>query len=218
MPEIDQSFEREHAPAESSANILADSVITRPDMQLAGAPKTEDKSQSADDGLNDLELVEPGESQLPEFLERKESDDSVGSEPESSAERYQPPYYHLRYDFVEDPLQKGIGTLLYNFDSIAEKMSSVLNEPGIAEKETLPMAGLSKILSNPELAKGFTDSELNSMALLHSQAFRIRPDYEKFVSNPGSDGTETKSPYEGISYTKSTLMEAGEILGVIKDA
>lgn len=193
----DQS-DRAAGVAPPPAAVTSEAVITAPSQQatLTGA-----KSDTGSYSLNNVDLVE---TQNP----------AKGTEGEGA--KFVPPYYNLRYDYTEDPLQTGIGKLSLEFDGITGKMSKMLGKPDIDSKHAFSLQDLKDTIEHPQLAKNFSATEIQSLRLMANQARRLLdinmlPKLEPKMLQSG------KLPTDHMYISRDSVHNAGKKLGVIRD-
>lgn len=187
-----------HAKNAPPAAMTAEAVITGKDQQAAlGA-----KSDTATYPLSNIDFVDAK---------------SESAKTNDEGPKFEPPYYNLRYDYTVDPLEKGMGSLSMSFDSIANKMSSLLNKPEIKEQNGFSMQNLKDTLNSPNLNKNFSEVEINSLRLMANQARRlVDPSFFSKLDRKSLQGPEL--PMDKLYITKNSVLNAGRQLGVIKEA
>ncbi len=180
------------------AAVTSEAVITEPAQQAALAGN---KSDTGSYNLQQFELV----------------DAKPGQGAEREGPQFKPPYYNLRFDYTEDPLQKGVGKLSLDFDNVTEKMSKLLGKPEINDKHRFSLQNLKDAIEHPELAKTFSDVEQQSLRLMANQARRLvdKEMLPKFDPKMMQSG---KLPFDEFFISKKSVNNAGKQLGVIKEA
>ena len=187
-----------HAKNAPPAAMTAEAVITGKDQQATLGTK----SDTAAYPLSNIDLVDP----KPENLKTTDG-----------GPKFEPPYYNLRYDFTVDPLEQGIGSLAMSFDSISNKMATMLNNPDIKEQGGFSLQSLKDTLKHPGLNTGFSEVEINSLRLMANQARRLLdPSFISKLDRQSFGGPEL--PMDKLFITKNSVNAAGKQLGVIKEA
>jgi len=198
MSERDRTDHSDHPAgvAPPSASVTSEAVITAPAQQaaLTGA--------KSDTGSYNLQNVDFVEAQQP----------AQGAEGEGP--KFVPPYYNLRYDYTEDPLQTGIGKLSLGFDDITNKMSKMLGKPDIESKHAFSLQNLKDTIEHPQLSKNFTDPEIQSLRLMANQARRLI-DFDMLPKLEPKMLQSGKLPTDHMYISKDSVNNAGKKLGVI---
>ncbi len=183
------------------ASVTSEAVITAPEQQAALT------SVKADTGSYQLQSMD--------LVQTKEAPNNKGAEGEGP--KFVPPYYNLRYDYTEDPLQTGIGKLSLDFDQITGKMAKLLGKPEIESKHAFSLQNLKDTIEHPQLSKSFSESEIQSIRLMANQARRLLdidmlPKFEPKMLQSG------KLPTDQMYISKNSVNNQGKKLGVLRDA
>lgn len=120
-------------------------------------------------------------------------------------------------DFTSDPLERGIGNLVQQFDSLTDKMSTMLGKPEIKADSRFSLQSLKDTLYHPELAKQFSEKEIQSLRLMANQARRL-VDPESFKGLAFESFQSPNPPVDKLYISKESVINAGKKLRVISEA
>lgn len=120
-------------------------------------------------------------------------------------------------DFTSDPLERGIGNLVQQFDSLTDKMSTMLGKPEIKADSRFSLQSLKDTLYHSELPKEFSEKEIQSLRLMANQARRL-VDPESFKGLAFESFQSPNPPVDKLYISKESVINAGKKLHVIKEA
>lgn len=178
------------------AAVTSEAVITGPAQQAALTSKP-------DTGSYNLQSVD--------FVDAKQPAQRVEVEGPQSA----PTFQNLRYDYMEDPLQTGIGMVSFKFDDITGKMSKLLGKPEIESKQAFSLQNLKDTIEHPQLSKNFSDAEIQSLRLMANQARRL---LDPTLSTVDPKMLQSgKLPTDTLYISRNSVTNAGKKLHVFHD-
>jgi hypothetical protein len=135
-------------------------------------------------------------------------------QPEDSSYKF--PYQDLLFRYRIDPVEEGMSSMIFNFNSISDKMSDLLGKPEIKSDRAFSLKALTSALLHPELSNRFTEKEIDSMNLMLAQARRL-VDVDR-STKPSLGGLGTTINPDKTFISREFLLKLGAAMGIIRDA